>query len=124
MNPREKFMLICHEVTEFCLARATATCFGGWSREQVFLRIAGAAIGGYLFVVRDGCGVRAMGIAKPTTKGLFIWEVIGKRSDCARMMREARQRWPDFWRYFAYRRGKCIEIRASRIEAFCERSAV
>ena len=118
MTNREQFYSACHELTEFCLARA-GKCFGGWPREKIFLRIAGAALAGNLFFVKEGGKVNALAIAKPTDKGLFVWEVIGTRARCQELFQRALLRWPTVTRFFAYRGNKVVELNPQALRRFC-----
>lgn len=103
MNQLETFHLRCHEATEFCLAHA-GKCFGGWTREKIFLHIGSNALAGTLFIVKYKGKVNALGIAKPTGDGrLFVGEVIGTRAACRQMFARVLAKWPGVKRVFAYR---------------------
>ena len=106
MSSKEKFMLWCHELTEFCLANG-GVLFKTWTRERVFLHLAVNSIAGTLFVVKNNDKVKAVGIAKPMNQDcVFVEEVIGNRESCREIYRRVMQKWPTLKRAFSERADK------------------
>ena len=132
-----EFLARVHEVTEFCLAHA-GKCFGGWSRETIFLYVGFHALAGSIFVVRRNGNITSVGFANPCEPGteatpfdwhkvtpgasLVIREVIGTREACRTMFRQARARWPFVQRFFAYRHRNNVarleQLQPTEIERF------
>lgn len=123
MTKRDLFFLRCHEVAEFCLARA-GRCFGGWSREKVFEHIVKNALEDTLVVVKDGDEVKCVAIYKPTGQGrIFFGQLIGTREACRRGFARIIKRWPHSFRFFAYRQHgsgiKLVEFNLRSVLRFC-----
>lgn len=132
MSKAQLFLDKCHEVATFCRMRGPKI-FGDWPDTTLLLFVAHHALHGTLFVRREAGLVTGTAFAWPEDKAhlheceeyikhpfnwhkrkkpncIFVAEVVANRCACRTFFKQARKQWPEFKRFYTFRRGKLRDI--------------